>query len=57
MSYRQQEECEEHYVAVAQAISKLWNGIGDEDDVRLVCQAAAIDERDLGELQCHESAK
>lgn len=49
MSYRQQEECEEHYVAVAQAISKLWNGIGDEDDVRLVCQAAAIDERDVND--------
>jgi len=45
--YRQQQEQEEHYVAVAQAISNLWKGQASEEDVRLVCQAAAIEEGDI----------
>lgn len=48
---------EQHYLEVAQAISNLWNGLGSEEDVRLVCQAAAIDERDLGDEQCPKSAR
>jgi len=51
MSYRQQEENEQHYYEVAQAIQNLWNGLGSEEDVRLVCQAAAIDEGDVNEQQ------
>lgn len=45
--YRQQQEQEEHYLEVARAIRDLWNGTADEEDVAIVCNACAIDARDI----------
>lgn len=48
--YRQQQEQEEHYQAVAESLRALVRGEGTEEDVRLVCSAAAIDSRDIEPL-------
>jgi hypothetical protein len=43
----QAQEQEEHYRSVAEALRDLFNGIGDEEDVALLCNELGLDSRDV----------